>query len=159
MQVWKLHFFGVGVSEKLTHLENQIWWKPFISIFFFWKPFILFKVSLYFCGRCSRYCWENSFMRSRDFARIALAGKICVAYIVSVQTSSLQNHYFLILISGKFLNLFQNELTIIQISCIQRGFFGARTVQCSFAGLQIIWYHLQYVKDISHWIQPNWNTK
>lgn len=62
--------------------------------FFFWKPFILFKVSLYFCGRCSRYCWENSFMHCRDFARIALAGKICVAYIISVQTSSLENHYF-----------------------------------------------------------------
>lgn len=156
MQVWKLHFFGVGVSETLTHLENQIWWKTFISVF--WKPFILFKAGLYFCGRRSRYCWENSFMRCWDFARIALAGKICVAYIISVQTSSLENHYFLILISGKFLNFFQNELKIIQISCIQRGFFGARTVQCSFAGLQIIWYHLQYVKDISHWIQPNWNT-
>lgn len=60
-------------------------------------------------------------MRCRDFARIpSELGKS--AYDRCVQTSSLKKHYMLILISGKFLNLFQNELIIIQISCIQRGF-------------------------------------
>lgn len=72
--MWKLHFFRVGVSETLAHLENRIWWESFISVFC--KPFLLFKAGLYFCGR---RLLRKLIYALQGFCTHSLgAGKICV---------------------------------------------------------------------------------